>query len=181
MCIFFSFVFFVHSYCVVFVSRFAVKIKHRNKYQLSLSISNLSVVFFQNFLQLLSFGFFFRLKEWHGDMLGRGDKSTEISPHKPSCTLKHVYTRTNRYQPATLAQSLTRIHTLHISHSDLQHQMSEANLYVCNNEHKNPPTDVFSHSFNPRHVICKHNHPNIHLRIHLHPYRTGMYRQHIDN
>lgn len=49
-------------------------------------------------------------------MLGRGDKSTEISPHKPSCTLKHVYTRTNRYQPATLAQSLTRIHTLSTFH-----------------------------------------------------------------
>ncbi len=126
----------------------------RNKYQLSLSISNLSVVFFQNSLQLLSFGFFFHLNEWNGDMLGRGDTSTETSPHKLSCTLKHVYTCTNRHQPSTLAQSLSPAFT-HSPHSDLQHQMSEANLYVCNNEHKNPPTDVFSHTFNPRHVICK--------------------------
>lgn len=92
-----------------------VKIKQRNKYQLSLSISNLSVVFFQNSLQLLSFGFFFLLKGWHGDMLGRADKSTETSPHKPSCTLKHVYTRTNRYQSATLAQSLSPAFT-HFPH-----------------------------------------------------------------
>lgn len=146
--------------CLAFVSHllerdvcFVVKIKQINTYQLSLSISNLSVVFFQNSLQLCSFGFFFLLKGWHGDMLGRADKSTEIGPHKPSCTLKHVYTRTNRYQPATLAQSFMYLHTLstfHIPNCSIK-CLKLTSMYATISK-KNPPTNVFRHTFNPRHV-----------------------------
>lgn len=44
-------------------------------------------------------------------MLGRGDKSSEISPHKPSCTLKHVYTRKQEPASDTHTVSLIRFHT----------------------------------------------------------------------
>lgn len=93
-----------------------VKMKQRNKYQLSLSISNLSVVFFQNSLQLLSFGFFFLLKGWHGDMLGRADKSTEVPinlvAHSNTSTL--AQTGTSQRHSHNLFHYFHTLSTFHI-------------------------------------------------------------------